>query len=307
MTTYACYGLTLRSEIDLPELSLAPAEDRAPADISIEWGSVEPPPPNATALPWGLWRDDRSCGVTIPDIAGYVAHDGTRIVVDPAPGAEDRDIRLFLLGTMIGAIMMQRGHLVLHGNAVRIGDSCAVVVGHSGAGKSTLAAEFARRGLDVLSDDVVPVDSEGRALTGYPRIKLWEDALDNLGLASAGFERVKSSIDKFHVPIVRGDFGPLPLRWIYSLDKHDDDLLEVEEVTGIDAFGLLGEHTYRKELLHDASTSWEHLQQCARLETQARIVRIRRPAGTMTAEATAAAILEDIARHSGALASEGST
>ena len=104
----------------------------------------------------------------MPEVADYVAHGGATITVDRVVGAHDRDVRLFLLGTMIGAIMMQRGHLVLHGNSVRIGGSSAVVVGHSGAGKSTLAAEFLSLGLDVLSDDVVPVDAEGRALTGYP-------------------------------------------------------------------------------------------------------------------------------------------
>ena len=294
MTTYACYGLRLRSEIDLPELTPVAADDSAPADIVIECGPVDPAPPNATVLPWGLWRDETSCGISVADIADYAAYDGSRIVVDRVPGAEDRDVRLFLLGTVMGAIMMQRGHLVLHGNAVRIGDSCAVVVGHSGAGKSTLAAEFARRGLDVLTDDVVPVDGEGRALTGYPRIKLWEDALERLGLEPGAFERIKTSVDKFHVPVHRSEFGPLPLRWIYSLDKHDGDRLELVEVSGMDKFDVLREHTYRKELIFDAGSTWEHLRQCADIGERARVARLLRPAATMTAVMTADAILSDI-------------
>lgn len=302
--TYRCYGLTIRSEIELPELGDV-CESGADADIAIVIGALDDPFAASPDDPDRVWRTGPACGFTVPGVARFEMHDGRRIIVDPEIGIEDRHIRLFLLGTALGVIMMQRGHLVLHGNAIRIGDECAVVIGASGAGKSTLAAEFARRGLDVLSDDVVPVDPEGRALTGYPRIKLWDDALIRLGCSPEAFEPITGSVAKFHFPIVRGDFGALPLRWVYSLETHDGDSLELEPVAGIEAFDLLREHTYRRQFIVDAATSWEHLQQCARLDRQARLVRIRRPARTRTAEATAGAILQDIERHSGRFAMKG--
>jgi hypothetical protein len=169
-----------------------------------------------------------------------------------------------------------------------------VVVGRSGAGKSTLAAEFLRRGHDVLSDDVVPVDAWGNAVPGYPRIKLWDDAIGRLGLDTAGLDRVTTSVEKFQLPISRACSEPLPLRWVYVLERHEGPGLAITPVGGAESFSLLHEHTYRNELLAGDDVLREHLDQCARLARSARISRVTRPVATMTAETTADAILSDI-------------
>ena len=292
-TFRTCYGLTVDSEVPLPDLGPAIAAGGA-ADVVIRVGPLDPPPAGATALPLGLWRADDQVGFVVPGTGSFLVRDGREIVVDADPDADPAAVRLYLLGTAMGALMMQRGHLVLHGNAFRVGDSAAVVVGRSGAGKSTLAAELQRRGLDVLADDVVPVDPEGRALPGYPRIKLWGDAVARLGVDAGGLERVASTIDKFQLPIRRGPSTALPLRWVYVLERHLGPDLEISPVSGMEVFSLLHEHTYRNELVHGDGVTRDHLALCARVSARVRISRVARPAETMTAEATADAILEDI-------------
>ncbi|RZI89692.1 MAG: hypothetical protein EOO67_11845 [Microbacterium sp.] len=296
-TTYSVYGLELRSDVDLPDLG-DPVESTGAPDVVVRLGSLTPPGPEVPLLEHGLWRTGQACGVDVPGVARYEARGGREVVVDEAPGADPAAVRLFLLGTMMGAVMMQRDHLVLHGNAFRVGDACAVVVGRSGAGKSTLAAELARRGLDVLSDDVVPVTADGLALTGYPRIKLWDDALERLGVSTDGLERIHTSHEKYQYPLQRTSSDPVPLRWIYVLERHDGDELTLAPVHGALTFSLLHEHTYRNELVHGPEAVSQHLAQCARLVSATRVTRVRRPASTMTAEATADAILADIAEDS---------
>jgi hypothetical protein len=292
-SVHLCYGLTVDSDIPLPDLGpgVAPGEH---VDVTVRRGQLPDRPASATVLPLGLWRDGDVIGFDVPGTAAFVARDGSEVVVDASPDADPAAVRLFLLGTAMGAVMMQRGHLVLHGNAFRVGEACAVVVGRSGSGKSTLAAELLRRGHDVLSDDVVPVDADGRALPGYPRIKLWQDAVTRLGLDSGDLDRVASSVEKFQLPISRSCSEPLPLRWLYVLERHDGPDLSLSRVNGAEAFSLLHEHTYRNELLAGEEVLHEHLTQCARLASTARISRVTRPAATMTAEATADAILSDI-------------
>jgi hypothetical protein len=285
--------LVLASEIDLPDLGDPVVTDAEP-DVVVRLGELSEPPLDADPLPYGLWRHGTSAGVEIPDVARYEVRDGREVVIDPVDGADPKAIRLFLLGSMLGALMMQRGYLVLHGNAVRVGDACAVVVGHSGSGKSTLAAEFDRRGFDVLSDDVVPVDAAGMAIPGHPRIKLWDDALERLGVGTDGLERINDDHEKFQLPLRRNEVRPLPLRWVYVLERHTGAELSVEPVRGATTFSLLHEHTYRNELVHGPGPVAEHLEQCARLVSVARISRVRRPVETMTADATADAILADI-------------
>ncbi|TWG93928.1 hypothetical protein L615_000600000410 [Nocardioides sp. J9] len=286
------YGLLVDSDLPLPEL--APAPSTGTPDVVIRTGSVPPPGADASLLPLGLWLDGERIGLDVPDVGRFAVDRGTAITVDALPGTAPDVVRLFLLGTAFGALMLQRGHLVLHGNAFRVGDACAVVLGHSGAGKSTLAAEMHRRGFDVLSDDVVPVDAQGRALPGWPRIKLWQDALDRLGRDSAGLRRVRAEHAKFHVPLDRPALEPLPVRWLYALDRHDGPL-RLTPVTGAAVFTTLHEHSYRNELLVGPHRR-THLARSAVLAASARLARLDRPRGTDSVAASAEAVLADIGR-----------
>jgi hypothetical protein len=297
MNSYRCYGLTIRSAIELPELGVADAS--APADVEILVTDAESDDrPPAVDQPHFLWREAESVGLEVPGVGRFRVDRGDRIVVSRRPGADERDIRLFLLGTAMGALMVQRGHLVLHGNALRVGDACGIVVGHSGAGKSTLAAEFVRREYEVLADDVVPVNGSGQALPGYPRLKLWLDALSVLDLSAQNLDRVTATADKFHVPVARGPLSPLPVRWIFVLESHASSELQLQTARGVEAYELLREHTYRPELIHDDTAFEKHLRQCSALVGTARVVRVLRPAASMTPSATADAILAAVGAHS---------
>ena len=66
-------------------------------------------------------------------------------------------IRLYILGTCMGAILMQRKILPLHGSAIEIDGKAYAIVGDSGAGKSTLASAFLKQGYQLVSDDVIAV------------------------------------------------------------------------------------------------------------------------------------------------------
>lgn len=291
---YAGYGLVLDCEIPLPELGpQLPAVRANRADVVVRLGAVDAPTPAATLLPHGMWIEGERIGIDVPDVGRFLCEAGARITVDPLPGTEPDVLRLFLLGSAFGALMVQRGHLVLHGNAFRVGDACAVVVGHSGAGKSTLAAEMHRRGHDVLSDDVVPVDDAGRALPGWPRLKLWADALDRLGVPTDDLRRVRDSHAKFHVPLDRPALAPLPIRWIYTLDRHDEPL-RITRLGGAEVFTSLHEHSYRKEILVGAHRR-THLARSADLAARVRFARVDRPRGVDSVHASADAILADIA------------
>jgi hypothetical protein len=295
MSIHRCYDLTWSSETPLPELGEADRRfHRLPPDIEIVDGAVAEPSEDAARLPYGMWWHGKSFGLDAVGVAHYLADDGRRVTIERRPGADEDDVRLYLLGTVMAALMMQRDHLVLHGNAIRLGGACAIVVGHSGAGKSTLAAEFVRRGIDVLADDVVPVDAAGLAKPGYPRLKLWEDSLGVLGLHAGSLQRLTSSLPKYHVPVTRDGLEPLPVRWIYALETHDRPNLELEPVRGLATYDVLREHTYRRELIHDDAASWRHLKQCAALAATAAVTHVRRPAETMTPAGTADAILADI-------------
>lgn len=298
MHHYTCYGLRIASELIMPEMSPHLPGD-APPDVRIRLAALPVTgPADARQRHARLWVGEQVLRLHVPGIARYEVRDGREILLDAEPAADPASLRLFLQGSALGALLMQRGYLVLHGNAIRVGDACMICVGDSGAGKSTLAAAFLQRGHDILADDVVPIDAQGRAVPGFPRIKLWRDAADRLDIATTGLAPILPGMDKFNLPLLRDEqaLTPLPVRWIYVLDWHEEDVLRLEPIQGLARFARLRENTYRAGFLVDQGARARHMADCARLAEQVHLRRVMRPADkSLTPAETAALLLSDMA------------
>lgn len=292
---YRCYGLTLESTLDLPELSPAPTSDSGSADITIrranlpETDDLTPIGPFSSAAPGTLT-------LTIPDIARFAIREGTEILFDPAPGIDEDSIRVFLLGSALGAALMQRGRLVLHGNAFSQGERCAICVGQSGAGKSTLAAALMQRGYRILADDVCPLDQEGRALSGMPRLKLWKDSAARLGIPTEGLARIRPHMDKFNLPLTDAfQPDPVPVAALYVLaTTHEGEAVGIEDVSGIRKFQTLRRNSYRFHYLSGMALGPHHLRQCSDLGAKVPIRKITRQRTGFDVDGLADTILEDL-------------
>jgi hypothetical protein len=276
--TYKAYGLTFSSEIELPELRAAGGVASAAADAHIR---LAPAPREAVAAgeDYGRWyrMSATQAWIEVTDIGAFLVSDGAEIVVDPKPGVDEASVRLYLLGSAFGALLIQRKLLTLHGNAVRIGDRCVICVGDAGAGKSTLAAGFMRRGFDVLADDVVPIDAAGRAIPGFPRIKLWRDAAEQLGIQTEGLSRIRPDMEKFNVPLENHLAEPVPVSWIYVLSKAPRSDFGFTPVSGAAKFTALHEHAYRMEFVQGMRRQAEYLRNCSALAPRVSLSRVVRP------------------------------
>ena len=296
--TYTCYGLTLASELALPELLLAdPLSLQTAPAVQVRFGQVsEEGLPDGRQLGPFLWVTPRELWLRVPGVARFLVSDGRLITIAPAPGVDEDSIRVFLLGSALGALLFQRGLLVLHGNAIRIGDQCMVCVGQSGAGKSTLAAAFLQRGYAVLADDVIPVDADCRAVPGFPRIKLWQDAAERLHIDTAGLRRIRPDLEKFNYPLANRFAGqPLPIRWVYILGRDPRSGAHVEPIRGLARFAPLRNNTYRIRFLDGMALRREHLQLCGKLAGRIHLSRITRAEVGFEPDALVERILVDIA------------
>jgi hypothetical protein len=295
MLPYRAYGLSITSEIALPEL-LAGGTGEAGADVTITLGAVDPDGlADGERLGPFLWSSTREFWLQVPGVARFLVRDGREIVIDAEPGVDEDSVRVFLLGSAFGALLFQRGLLVLHGNAVRIDDGCMICVGHSGAGKSTLAAGFHRRGFDVLADDVVPIDGQCRAIPGFPRIKLWRDVADRLEIDTTALRRIRPNTEKFNLPIAEGFSElPVPVKWIYILsDDHIEDVT-IDPILGMAKFPPLRQNTYRMRYLDGMALKPRHLDLCGQLARQVRLARVARPRAGFTLDLMIDRILADI-------------
>lgn len=253
--TYSCFGLRLNSPILLPELSEGSARLPGPDAVEITFAPIasDQPAPAEGMLVRRL--PDGGAFLEQRNVGRFLVREGRQIVIDPAPGVSRRDLRLYLLGTVLGMLLHQRGVLPLHANAIVVDGQAVAFAGASGAGKSTLAAHFQRADFEVLCDDVCAVTFDGAmqpfAWPGSRNIKLWRDALDMFGQDSAQLSPVMDSMDKFQLPVVaEAEAPPKPLKLLYVIERGGLGAESgVERLSGKAAVHAVMTNIYRVETL----------------------------------------------------------
>ena len=290
---YATYGFVFDSPLDCPELT---PSSSAP-DVVVRYGEVD------AALDGAVDRGARyqtapgRFVLEIDGIARFLARNGNEVVIERWTG-EDDAVRLFLLGSVFGALLQQRGVLALHACAVEIeGRGCGVFMGPSGVGKSTLAAALYGRGHSVLCDDVCTITfEEGPTVQpAYPYVKLWRDAVGQLGHDAGPLRRIRPAIEKHVFPVDAGFCtGAQPLKWLYVIETSNEDELRLSPVRGPEKLAVLLRNTYRAQFIEGLGTRAAHFEQVARL-AEVPLTQVVRPRKGFRLDELAALVERDLA------------
>lgn len=260
-------GLRVRSELVLPDLLPWTGDDRA-ADLVIRWGTVpDRLEDGPTPQPLVQVAKDGRCRFALSAVAAYlVSADGRDIVIAPADGASETAIRTFLFGTVFAIVCHRRGLLPVHACCLRVGDKAVAFAGDSGVGKSTLAATLWQRGYPLLADDVTVLDMAAPdgplVLPTFPRIKLWRDSLNRLGLTPEGLAAVRPTLDKYQVPVDQ-DFcaTPLPLAGLVLLEKNRKAPPDLRRLPATEGLTRLNMVVYRPRLMIRLGTQARQMAQ----------------------------------------------
>ena len=270
------------SDIELPGLSAVVGKGRDPIRIKrgpVKRGRRKEPKDLSDYLKGTgehLWFD-------IPDKLSMMIDRGQSITYNPYPQVPKEELRAYLLGSGLGAALMQRGNLVLHANAVLL-DPCEATsrailcVGRSGAGKSTTAVGLMQRGHRILADDVCPITPEGSLLPGLARAKISDDTADWLGIATEGLERIGVEDTKVSVPLPETVLGkavrPSTVFWLDPIDANE---FKVERMSGVEKFAALRNNIYRPEFLTAMGLEDRIFAQLGVLAKSVLVFRITRP------------------------------
>ncbi len=284
---YCAYGLGIRSALSLPELTPGVASKTESGEVAIRLGPVGSPPAQLDPAGFGFWAaGDEACHF-LEKVGAFLVRGGREIVIDPAPGVEERLLRLSLLGPAFALLLHQRGFLVMHASVVARGDTAVAILGKSGWGKSTIAGALYAKGYDLVADDVaaVQLDEEGASvLPGFPQVKLWPEAATLLGETPEHLPLLHPSFDKRAWRTSRGfSLEPRRLEHIYVLATGPDPA--IAPLTPREAcFELLGHwygHRFGEGLLQGNSAAL-HLRQCAQLASRVSTHRLYRSGGPAT-------------------------
>jgi hypothetical protein len=236
----------------------------------------------------------------IPNNAYYCIQEGRTIMVSPVPEADEDLIRLYILGTCMGALLMQRGIYPLHGSAVAIHGKAYAIIGESGAGKSTLASALISKGYPILSDDVIAVslskkDQTAVVTPSYPHQKLWQESLNQFGMTASNYRSVYGRETKYSIPVTSNYFpDPLPLAGVFELVKDEDYKEDIVRIEKLDRFQTLFCHTFRQFLIPRLGLTKWHFNTSAAIMNQIEMFQLRRPAFGFTAPHLASLLLDSI-------------
>jgi hypothetical protein len=224
----------------------------------------------------------------VNDIGCFRITDGDRIAWQrEADSVSDQDIRTFLLGSAVGALLIQRGMLVLHGNALEKNGQAIVCMGHSGAGKSTLAYALMQQGWRLLADDLVAITPQGRVLPGIPRIKLWHDATKAFGLDPDTLPPIRQGMHKY---LVMGDAlrraeQAVPLTALYLIHQRrnndqDPEEAQITQIRSQKAAALrLRNQAFRPRFVRGLGQEGPNFMALARLQSSVPLASLPLPSG----------------------------
>ncbi|AFY43921.1 hypothetical protein [Nostoc sp. PCC 7107] len=263
---YQVYGLTLRANRPLPILIPTSTTTTIDVEINLVEGELSPHSHEEKIeqkqhrSDWytqqkadGIYYCLSLCGIE-EKLDVEIAPNGKQIWINwvNLPLAE---VTAILIGCIIGTALRLQGKICLHSSVIKVDDCAIAIIGAKGAGKSTTAAALAKQGYPILADDIaVLADCDNSFLVqpGYPRLRLWKSAVNELYGSEAELSRVFSQTDKHFVELNQNHLSawrfhpqPLPLAAIYVLGERQQSLTAPSIEAIIPQIGLMHLITHR--------------------------------------------------------------
>lgn len=294
---YNSFGLNITSEICFPELFVTTFNGCG--DVQIGIGNLTELWNKKVTSNSQVFVEKNLVLFKIPNLSIFCIKNSNSIIFSPELGADQDKIRLYLLGTCMGTLLLQKKILCLHGSAVAIDGKAYAFVGDSGAGKSTIAAAFALKNFQLISDDVIAINFDNQdkplVMPSYPQQKLWEESLIGFGMNSINYKPLFERETKYAVPVKNPIIVPIPLAGIIELNViENESSIRYESLDGLHRVQTLFQHTYRSSFIRRLKLSDWHFRETVKLINRIQMSKLSRPTQQFTVHEMVSMVLKNI-------------
>lgn len=291
---YHAFGLNILSQIEFPELIVS---DFSEADVEIELGKVPLTIDGSNSEFSGFDLAPNKMLLRFEGVGNYLVENGNHILVEYAENHDAKDVRLFVLGSCFGALLHQRGFLALHSSGFVHNGDVVLLSGDSGAGKSSICNSFRLKGNKVITDDICAIkieENECLAYPGFPRSKLWDDALTKLAIDKDGSSRVREELEKYNVNVMESfEQQILKIKKLYIIEPYNDTEIIIDEVEKSNKANFLVNITYRHYFLKGMGLMSQNFLNSMKFCQLIPMARLKRPKQS-DISAVSAAIEDDL-------------
>ncbi|MPQ43661.1 hypothetical protein [Clostridium tarantellae] len=283
---YKIYGLKIKSEVKMEELTVIDKDINENIDVNITYGIIPKDIIGKIEKGYLCHMERKFLVFCIPNVAKYYVSYGKNIIIEVEKNADEQKVKTFLLGTSFGMLLYQRDTVAIHGGAIVLNEKVMVITGNQGAGKSTLTNAFRSNGCKFMADDVSVVTVKEEKIlieSAYGQQKLCKDTMEKLNFNKNNFNLIDEGREKFLIS-VKDNFQSkaLDLGVICLLEVSDTDKVFLEEIKGCKKLEIFLDNIYRMEIFGCIGLSKEYLKKCLNIVENIPMFKIIRPKDKFT-------------------------
>ena len=296
---YYIMGMKILSEIVLPGVSI----DTDCYDVKIVYCKFDIVTENVLEFRNYYYLNQTDFVCDIKKVAKFRVTGGCLIQIDLYEQADLELVAVYLLGTCMGALLMQRGMVTLHGSTIVMNGQSVIITGRCGAGKSTLSTALRLRGNSILSDDISPViihDNEVMSVPAYPKQRICEDTAIMMGIDTGILVRACSEDFKYNVDVSK-EFvkHPVKLFGIIEIVPEEVEDVTLTELKSSEKLELIRSNIYCKEFYTQVDFQPSYFKKLLEIAGSIHTYRLIRPKGHFTVDRQIEIIMDEIKRITG--------
>ncbi|VDN46151.1 conserved protein of unknown function [Petrocella atlantisensis] len=292
---YKVFGLNLYSDFEITELDTSDGEQ----DVRVLLGTV-PKCINEVLEQSDQYQLSRTeFAFDIDSVAKYYIRKGREIIVEPYPEAEMDRVIVYLLGTAMGVLLIQRNRVAIHGSVVSVGQSAIIITGDCGAGKTSLSSAFRKNGYGFLADDIaaVSMNQNQQALVhpAFPQQRLCTDTALKMGYDLKTLKLASMEENKYIVKLEEQYIGEkMPLAAIVEIRIGDSKEVLLEELRGIEKIKYIEKNIYCGALYDTIGFTNDYYRALLLIVKNTSFYRVSRPKHGFTVEEQLKRIMSEL-------------